>query len=332
VIKDNRDEFLTSACRIRGGLFFSGKVHTVEVSPMRKTLMMLGLLALSLLAVPVRSDESPVAPSDEQAIRQAINAYSDALNKADLDALMAVWAPRAEYIDEKHVITKGRTAIRELFKHHLAGLKGAKISFKVTSLRELTPDVILQDGTSKLTLADGHVDDGHFAAVWARKDGKWLLHSVRELHGAAGAPAVAGGALKELQWMVGDWKADKEGIDISVRWTLDQVFLLQDYKVGKGDSALEVKQLIGFDPLTGQIKSWTFDSLGGYGEGLWTREGNSWFIETAGVLPGGQTGSGVNVIHYEDDQHFVFQSNRREVEGQPLTDSEVKLVRKVPTR
>jgi uncharacterized protein (TIGR02246 family) len=295
---------------------------------MRKTLILLGLLALCLTPFAVRSDEGQPAGADEQAIRQAVTAYADAFNKADLDALISVWAASAEYIDEKGAMTRGRTAIKELFKQHLSGLKGAKIAFKIVSLRQLTPDVVLQDGTSKLALADGTINDGRFAAVWSRKNGKWLLHSVRDLPGEAGAPAAAGGPLKELQWMVGDWQAEKGSVDVSVRWVLNQTFLSQDYTVKKGDTTIEVKQLVGFDPLSGQIKCWTFDSLGGYGEGLWTRDGNSWVIQNAGVLPGGQTGTAVNVIRHEDDQHVVFQVKRREVDGQPIADSEVRLVRK----
>jgi uncharacterized protein (TIGR02246 family) len=297
---------------------------------MRKTLIVLGLLALCLTSLAVRSDEGPLATTDEEAIRQAVSAYAKAFNKADLDALASVWAANAEYIDEKQAVTKGRTAIRELFKRHLNELKGAKIAFKVTSIRPLTADVVLQDGTSKLTLADGAIHDGHFAAVWFKKDGKWMLRSVRDLPGEVAATASAGRAIKDLQWMVGDWKAHKEGIDVSVRWAMNQAFLLQEYKVKKADTEIEVNQLIGFDPLSGQIKSWTFDSLGGYGEGLWTRDGNSWVIETAGVLPDGQTGTAVNVIRHEDDQHAVFQVKRREIGGQPIaSDTEVKLVRKV---
>jgi uncharacterized protein (TIGR02246 family) len=324
--------FLTGGAESGPGSFSSDPVHNVEVSPMRKSLIMLGLVALCLTSFSVRSEEDRPVATDEQAIRQAVSAYENAFNKGDLDALMSVWAANAEYIDEKGAVTQGRTAIQNLFKHYLAGLKGAKIAFQVTSIRQLTPDVVSQDGTSKLTLADGTIVDGRFAAVWSKKDGKWLLHSARDLPGEAGSTADAGVALKELQWMVGDWKADKEGIDVSVRWTLNQAFLLQDYKVKHSNAGIEVKQLIGFDPLSGKIKSWTFDSLGGYGEGLWTRDGNSWVIETAGVLPGGQTGTGVNVIRHEDDQHAVFQAKRREVDGQPIADSEVKLVRKVPTK
>src|SRR5262249_61271190 len=138
----------------------------------------------------------------------------------------------------------------------------------------------------------------------------------------------AGGALKDLKWMVGDWVAEKEGINVSIRWAMNRAFLLQEYTAKQGEGRLEVQQLVGFDPLTGKIKSWTFDSMGGYGEGLWTRDGNSWVIETAGVLPNGQTGTAVNTIRFVDDQHAVFEARNREVGGQPIADSEVKLVRK----
>jgi uncharacterized protein (TIGR02246 family) len=299
---------------------------------MRSIFIVLGLLVLCLSPFTVRSDDSPLTASDEQAIRRTVAAYADAFNKGDLEALTSVWASNAEYIDEKGALTKGRAAIAALFKQYLSNLKGAKMAFKVTSIRPLTSDVALQDGTSKLTRADGSIDEGRFTAVWYKKDGKWLLRSVRDLPDEAGNSAGAGGALKELQWMVGDWKADKEGVEVSVRWALHQAFLLQEYRVKQGDTEMAVKQLVGYDPLTNQIKSWTFDSLGGYGEGLWTREGNSWVIQTAGVLPGGQTGTAVNIIRHIDDNHVVFQAKNREVAGQPIADSEVKLVRKTPAK
>jgi uncharacterized protein (TIGR02246 family) len=300
---------------------------------MRKILIVLGLLSVCLLPFVVRSDEAKTSTAnDEQAIRQTVSAYADAFNKGDLDALAAIWASNAEYIDEKGTVTKGRNAIANLFKQYMSGLKGARMAFKVTSIRPLTAEVMLQDGVSTLTKADGSTEDGHFTAVWFKKDGKWLLRSVRDLPYEAGDTPGAGGALKDLKWMVGDWVAEKEGIKVSVRWAMNRAFLLQDYTVKRGEGDMEVQQLIGFDPLTGQIKSWTFDSLGGYGEGLWTREGNSWVIETAGVLPNGQTGTAVNTIRFVNDQNAVFQARHREVGGQPIADSEVKLVRKASQR
>jgi uncharacterized protein (TIGR02246 family) len=300
---------------------------------MRKILMVLGPLSLCLLPLAVKSDEGKTSTAnDEQAIRQTVNVYADAFNKGDLDALAAVWAPDAEYISEKGTITKGRAAIANLFKQYMGGLKGARMAFKVTSVRPLTADVVMQDGVSTLTRTDGSTEEGPFAAVWFKKDGKWLLRSVRDLPYEAEENPGAGGALKDLKWMIGDWVAEKEGINVSVRWALNRAFLLQAYKMKGAEGEVEVQQLVGFDPLTGKIKSWTFDSLGGYGEGLWTREGNSWEIETAGVLPNGQTGTAVNAIRCVDDQHAVFAARNREIGGQPIADSEVKLVRKTSER
>jgi hypothetical protein len=131
-----------------------------------------------------------------------------------------------------------------------------------------------------------------------------------------------------VQWLIGEWEAEKGNVTMSTKWNLGKAFLMQEYKVKEGDGEMHVIKLLGFDPLTGQMKSWTFDSRGGYGEGLWKREGNSWVGQTAGVLPGGQTGSAVNVLRYVDDKSMVFQTRDREVGGQPLPNAEVKLVRK----
>lgn len=299
---------------------------------MRKTAVVVGLLTVCLLGLTVRSGDgqAPTAKDDpamSKAIGQAVAAYAEVFNKGDLKALGAVWAADAEYIDEQGTVTRGRDAIVALFKQHLADLKGAKIVFKVTSVRALTPDIAMQDGASTITMPDGSVDEGRFTAVWFKKDGKWFIRSARDLPYEATDTVGATGALKELQWMIGNWEGEKGGVQVTVRWTLNRAFLSQEYTVKDPAGDMQVTQLVGFDPLTGQIKSWTFDSRGGYGEGLWTREGNAWHVETAGVLPNGQTGTALNVIRYVDDQHVVFQARNREIGGQPIPDSEVKLVR-----
>jgi uncharacterized protein (TIGR02246 family) len=298
---------------------------------MRKTIIG-GILLLCLIGFTVKSgDGQAPSPQDDkaihQAIQQAVAAYADACNKGDLAAVTAFWAADAEYIDEKGTVSKGRDAISALFKQYLAELKGGKLEFKITSIRPLTADVAMQDGKSIVTRADGSVDEGHFTAVWFKKDGKWLLRSARDLPDEGAAEVGAAGALKQLQWLVGDWQAEKGNIRVSVRWALNRAFLMTEYIVKDSEGDMQVNQLTGFDPLTGQIKSWTFDSRGGYGEGLWNKEGNTWVAETAGVLPNGQTGTAVNVIRYVDDQHMVFQARDREIGGQPIPDSEVKLMR-----
>jgi uncharacterized protein (TIGR02246 family) len=300
---------------------------------MRKTVVILGLGAICLLFLGLRSGDGQ-APADtgEQAIRQAVAAYAEAFNKGDVAGLGAVWTPDAEYIDEAGNVTKGRDAIVALFKKFLADNKGAKMGLKVTKVRPFKGDVVLQDGTTTMTLANGTVDEGRYSAVWSKTDGRWQIASARDLPYEAGAVPGAGGPIKELRWLVGDWEAEKGGLRVSCRWALDQAFLLQEYRTKDSEGDLTVTQLVGFDPLTGLVKSWTFDSRGGYGEGLWQRDGNSWVSETAGVLPDGQVGGAINVVRFVDDQTFVFQSRDREVGGQPIPDAEVKFVRKAAAK
>ncbi len=75
-------------------------------------------------------------------------------------------------------------------------------------------------------------------------------------------------------------------------------------------------QIIGWDPSAKQIRSWVFDSDGGFAEGRWTRKRNSWFVTTTGTLPDGRKASSVNVITYVNDNQFKWRSVNRTVDGQ----------------
>src|SRR5262245_48138324 len=103
--------------------------------------------------------------------------------------------------------------------------------------------------------------------------------------------------MREMDWLVGVWV--REGKDSSVHRqvnpALNKAFLLMEYEVKRKQGAgSKVIQLVGWDPLTEQIKSWVFDDQGGYGEALWARSGNSWSSDSTGVLPEGTMGSAFN--------------------------------------
>src|SRR5439155_4834037 len=108
--------------------------------------------------------------------------------------------------------------------------------------------------------ADGTSDTGPFAAVWTRSGGKWLILSVRDLPDTTDAdenPSTA--QLHQLDWLVGEWGyQDKDtAIVLACRWTQKQSFLLiaQTVKV-KGEEVLSLTQVIGWDPLRQQFRSW----------------------------------------------------------------------------
>jgi uncharacterized protein (TIGR02246 family) len=296
---------------------------------MRKSLLCVPLVAVCFLGYRAISGDGPArADNAEQTIRETVAAFADAFNKGDMTAFSELWAKDAEYINEAGTATHGRDAIATLFKRYLEAHKGARIALKVTSIRPLSENVALQDGTSALHESSGTTDEGRYTAIWVKTDGKWRLRSARDLPSDS-SDAAAGSPLKELKWLVGNWEAEKGALNLSIRPTLNQAFLTVDYKTKAGDNEMTVMQLIGFDPLSGQIKSWTFDSLGGYSEGLWRRDGSTWTAEVAGVLPSGQTGTAINVIRYVDDNTFVFQARDRVIGDQPIPNSELKATRKV---
>jgi uncharacterized protein (TIGR02246 family) len=299
---------------------------------MRKTIVTLGALAAAGLLVVLAGGQVPQPPARaaddaQQPIRQAVAAYCDAFNKGDIRAIAAYWAPDAEYTDEGGTVHKGRDAIAALFRKFLTEHKGAKMALTVKSLRLLRNDVALGEGTSEITLPDGTPDKGRFTAAWVKADGRWLLTSARDLPTEEEAAASP---LKGFQWLAGEWHStDKDGaVTMTCKPALGGAFLHLEFTAKRPDGAMTVLQLIGFDPLTQQIKSWTFDSVGGYGEALWTREGNQWVGQAVGVLPDGQEGSTVYVVKYTDDQSFTLQMRDRQAAGQPLADTEVKFVRK----
>ena len=88
-------------------------------------------------------------------------------------------------------------------------------------------------------------------------------------------------------------------------------------------------QLIAWDPAKKGIRSWTFDSDGGFGEDAWSQSGNRYTIRAKYTLPDGGTASAVNVFTFVNDSKCTWKSVSREIDGelQPDTD-EIVLVRK----
>ena len=79
---------------------------------------------------------------------------------------------------------------------------------------------------------------------------------------------------------------------------------------------MEGAQFVGWDPVAGQIRSWTFDSEGGIGEGLWTQDGNRWLVKASFVLADGSRASALNVYTQVDDDTIRWQSTNREIAGE----------------
>jgi uncharacterized protein (TIGR02246 family) len=278
----------------------------------------------------VNTQASKAASEDEAAIKKAVADYSAAFAKGDPAAVLAFWTPDAEFIDDDGKVYRGHDALKPLFTKSLPSFKGYKIASKVTSVQFIKPDVALVDGEQTFTPPQGESDFSRFTSVWVKDEGKWRIRSARDLTAEPAGETVAGRRLREMDWMVGDWISEggDATVSLKVSWALNKAYLVWQYEVKRKQGASsQVAQWMGWDPLTEQTKSWVFDDQGGYGEALWTRSGNTWTAEATGVLPDGATGSAVNVLKYHDDKTFVWQSLRRQADGQPLPDVEAKFTK-----
>ena len=105
-----------------------------------------------------------------------------------------------------------------------------------------------------------------------KQQGEWKIASAREVEDDDSLSPHE--RLKPLAWLVGDWvdEGSDAVVQISCNWSEDKNYLLVDFDAKiQGKPAMKSSQRIGWDPLTQKVKSWVFDSDGGYGEGFGPR-------------------------------------------------------------
>jgi uncharacterized protein (TIGR02246 family) len=297
---------------------------------MRKNVICLGLLATIMLVIPAFSGQGQPATNGEPAIRKAAGGLIDALNKGDLNGVMAYWTTDADLIDAAGKLTRGHDALEAHFKTRLRELKGSKIAGKIQSVKLLRPEVALVDGEVQTTSADGERESNRYAAIWVKSGDTWLISSARDLPAEVeDVPSLTYPALRPLEWLVGDWADEAGAVQIQCKWAPNKSFLLMEYEVKrKAADPLLVTQRVGWDPVNRRVRSWVFDSTGGFGEGFWERQGNKWVVGASGILADGGTGESTNIYEYKDNRTILYRSVDREVDGQPVADVEVKLLRK----
>jgi hypothetical protein len=168
---------------------------------------------------------------------------------------------------------------------------------------------------------------------YVKKDGAWLIS---ELDEKTLPPAdAAAAALDELGWMVGSWKDNSPGVTVTttVDWTKNNHFLRRSVSIQReGEDPMDATEVIGYDPVEGEVRSWVFDSEGGFGGGAWKREGNKWIVSFSATAPDGTTSTAQHVITYVDDKKFTWESINRQSEGEVLPNLEkIEVVRTAGT-
>ena len=291
------------------------------------TLVLASLALTSLLAAAARGAESDV-DRDTAAVRAAGKKCVAAMRNGDSEAIRKLWTRDGDYVDARGQYNK----TRKLLSRH-EGTGGAKadaadVKVEDSTIRFITPDVAIEDGASGETASiDGGSVTGRYTAVWVKREGEWLLDSLRESE-VVTPPAKH--RLQELAWLIGEWvgKTDDGAILISSHFRDDGQYIVREF-VDRGDDHATVTgtQRIGWDAATGKIKCWTFDSQGGVGEGTWRRDGNRWIVEMDDVLANGEKTTVSAVYAPSGDGRFVWESGGAKLEGERVPPRRIEFKR-----
>lgn len=294
-----------------------------------------GLLIATLAWVPLtaRGQDDAGPSQDEAAIRKTVESYAETYNGHDAKALAAFWSPDAVYTNRATgAQVTGRDEIEKQFAAMFEQDKQSKLELNTQSVRFISPNVAVEDGSARVLRPDEPPEQSDYTAVYIHRDGKWLLDRVTDTDTSVPAVATHYEHLKQLEWMIGEWvdEDDNATIVTQCQWTRNNNFMTRSFTVSIGDQVdLAGMQIIGWDPAAKQIRSWVFDSDGGFGHGVWTRKDDCWFVRKAGVLADGGKTSAVNIIRYIDHDTCTLQSVARTVDGEILPNiDEVKIVRK----
>jgi uncharacterized protein (TIGR02246 family) len=279
---------------------------------------------------PTWAQETATPSPAETTIRQSTPAYVKAFNSRDSKALASQWSPDAVYVNRStgEEVT-GRDAITAQFDALFKAQPELKLDVSVESIRFLSPNVAVEQGTSKFLSPKREPEEIDYTAVYVQRDGKWLLDRVTDDAKAASPSNYE--QLKKLEWLVGKWvdQDEQSRIETDCSWTKNNNFLVRTFSVEVGDKIdMSGMQIIGWDASTKSIRSWTFDSNGGFAEGTWSGRGNRWFVHNKGILSNGQKTTMVNVVKPVDDKSFTWQTIDRTVGGELLPNiAEVTIVR-----
>jgi uncharacterized protein (TIGR02246 family) len=135
------------------------------------------------------------------ALNKKAQAFTEAFEKGDAKAVAAFWAEDGDYVDLAGRQLQGRPAIENAFKDFFTENKGLKLRIDVNSVRFVTPKTAIEDGITSVIPSDGAPpSQARYSNVHIKKDGQWVLLSVRE------APYTPPGNyehLRGLEWAIG---------------------------------------------------------------------------------------------------------------------------------
>jgi uncharacterized protein (TIGR02246 family) len=279
---------------------------------------------------PVAADTA-TQPENETAIRAAMQSFVKAFGLRDAKALAAHWTTQGEYQNDSGKTVRGRDALEKAFAQFFAKTPEVQAEARSESLRFLSNDAAIDEGV--VTIRRNPLDPpstAHFSVFFVREQGRWLMARLSE---SSEEEVVS---IADLGWMIGEWKA-LGGQDAEIRttyaWDANKKFIHVQFTIAGKVLSLTGTQIIGVDPATGGIRTWTFEADGGVGVADWNRDGDHWELHAAGTLADGRQLTETNILRRVNNDTITWQSIDRSLDGADIADlPPVKVTRIKPEK
>ena len=279
-------------------------------------------------------EASTTSPAPIPQVRKLLTAVEEHLNRRDANGLASCWTAGGDFVGPSGERVEGRHNIEKAFEELFAAQKDRKVKFQIASLRVAGDDLVLLDMVAQVKpgVTEGETEDSLLSLVVVKRIDRWLIESARETATSDASPARH---LKVLEWMVGDWAdrapSTRDGLVVrsTCDWTANHAFLIRKFKVeGRSDIARLGTEIIGWDPQARRIRSWVFDSDGGFGENQWIRDGDRWLIRYTGIRPDGSEASATSILTVVDADTVTVQSKDRMARGERQPDVPVVTIKR----
>lgn len=273
-------------------------------------------------AIAQESKAAPAAAADPRAndraaVRAAIDGFVNSFATRDAKALADHWTTEGELQNAAGLTVHGREKLERVFASVFSKVPEIAAEVRPQSLKFFSNDSAIEEGT--VTIRRGAAEAAtraHYTVLVVREDGQWKLANLRET-------AADEASLDDLEWLIGEWKSGSgEGAEIRTKysWTPSKKFIRADFTVKEKDRQFSGTQIIGVDPASDTIRSWTFEADGGIGEADWSRDGDNWELAADGTLADGSTLTETNILSRVNDDTFTWQSVDRELDDAELPE------------
>jgi uncharacterized protein (TIGR02246 family) len=227
------------------------------------------------------------------------------------------WTAEGEYSGTDGHKVRGRDALAKGFQAFFATTPEVTSKVEHDEIRFLGNDTALDEG--KVVTRRGPLEaaaSAKFSALFVREDGKWRIAQLTE-------SAPEGDSISDLAWLIGDWSSREKGgaeIRTSYSWHANKKFIIGEFTIKEKDRSFSGTHVIGVEPKSGVIHSWTFEASGGVGEADWHHDGDHWILDSSGTLPDGRALTQTNVLRKVNDATFTWQSVNRSLDDSTLDD------------